>query len=334
MENRSGGQLLGWSEHLIFLLTFFIVFFVVTLFYEIYLQIEGSTAVSQTLAWGFITAVEILVVTLVQTAIDKYMENRRPGLSFFLQFKARASSLGLRLDRKPLAGVRDVALILLLVMVPLDFLGYLIPGVLPYMASTDVGSFFGTFTPIEFVTFGILYNIITGIREEFVFRGYTLRRLVEKGRRPSAWIVSAAFFGAMHLQFSDLVAFPVGAITWVSSALLIGLLFAGYVLKTGKIWVVMAAHGIGNVISSTVIFFYLQDTAAATANLLLFLIRIYLLFFFAGGFLVLIYWKYVGNALRNLRNLGRQVRTLHAMDVLIMVVVFLALWGIGHIIFV
>lgn len=81
-----------------------------------------------------------------------------------------------------------------------------------------------------------IVGILTGIGEEFVFRGVVQRLITEKWRnRHLAIWITAFLFSAIHLQFYGFV-----------PRLLLGAFFGYLLVWSGNIWVPVVAHALNN----------------------------------------------------------------------------------------
>lgn len=241
---------LDWNDHLAFLMCFFIVFLVYTIVYAAIISFMPATdKVAQLIRYGLVTLVQVITILTIQSALDLFMEKGPRG--YGAQVKENARRYGLAGGTGgPGTVARDVALLLFCALVPLDAATCAIPGLLSFVASTSIGQFFSGLSLPTFLSIGITWNLITGIKEEFVFRGYLLARLKQKGQPHSAWLVSSLVFGLLHVNFFHFPIYPAGPPIWFASAFLAGLLLAGYVLATGRLLPAILAHGIANTISA------------------------------------------------------------------------------------
>ena len=103
---------------------------------------------------------------------------------------------------------------------------------------------------------GVLFvGVLTGLSEEFLFRGTLQNLLVKRGHMRAAAIwVTAIIFSAVHLQFYGF--FP---------RVLLGAFF-GYVLYwSGSLWPAVFAHALNN--SLVVVFTWLEARGTVTADI-------------------------------------------------------------------
>lgn len=87
----------------------------------------------------------------------------------------------------------------------------------------------------------LLGCVIAPVCEEYLFRGLLLNRLRPYGERFAVW-ASALCFGLFHGNFSQFF-----------YACAIGVLFAGVVLKTGRLWQAMLLHALINFVGTGLI---------------------------------------------------------------------------------
>ena len=158
-------------------------------------------------------------------------------------------------------------LLLCMVYIPLDFLGYTFPGILDYSAnqfdafSSSNQNYF-LFPLIGMLGITILTNLITAIQEEFVFRDLLLVNGKKFTNTSLAFLYSSVIFGYAH--FSYIFALDSGyswlfPVWWGLNAFFIGLISAWYFLKYQWIFPLIFAHLGNNIISSLAIRFYVLD---------------------------------------------------------------------------
>ncbi|HMV42076.1 MAG TPA: CPBP family intramembrane metalloprotease [Leptospiraceae bacterium] len=82
-------------------------------------------------------------------------------------------------------------------------------------------------------------GIITGIMEEFLFRGLMLNHFVKKGYAKEGLMITSFIFGIMHFSFDASPVIP-AILTFV------GVLFGSIYLQSRNIWTVMATHACYN----------------------------------------------------------------------------------------
>lgn len=88
----------------------------------------------------------------------------------------------------------------------------------------------------QWVSFWLVFFIVVGLYEEFVFRGYLQFTLTEKfGFWPAAWVLSLGF-GALHLLNRG------ENIVGAASVAVVGLVFALALQRTGNLWFVVGWH--------------------------------------------------------------------------------------------
>jgi membrane protease YdiL (CAAX protease family) len=108
---------------------------------------------------------------------------------------------------------------------------------------------------------GMLYAVVigAGFGEETVFRGYLFERLgklLGTGVGAKAWIVllTSALFAAAH--------YPDQGLAGVQQAAAFGLVFGTIFARTGRIWMLMAAHAAFDVVAVAIIYWDLETAVA------------------------------------------------------------------------
>ncbi|MHA1647856.1 MAG: lysostaphin resistance A-like protein [Promethearchaeota archaeon] len=159
--------------------------------------------------------------------------------------------------------IRDGIILLLVFYVPLDCIGYMIPGVLQYSAKSVGASvlnapdnYFGA-SLLIFIVSALIIHISVATREEFVFRVF----FIDVGRKEigklTAVLFSAILFGFAHFNYIfeevDAGFSPFYPIIWGVSALIIGFVAAIYYAKKKRILPLIIAHFLNNIISASAI---------------------------------------------------------------------------------
>lgn len=89
---------------------------------------------------------------------------------------------------------------------------------------------------LQWLSFWLVFFVVVGLYEEFVFRGYLQFTMTEKlGFWPAAWILSLGF-GALHLLNRG------ENIVGATSVAVVGLVFALALQRTGNLWFVVGWH--------------------------------------------------------------------------------------------
>ena len=327
-ENKThGAKSLEWEPHLHFFVTFLISFALFTALIVFLLPpTDDPDLIPEILRYAGITAIEVLIITFIQSVIDTFSSDN--GGDIPKSFITSARSFGFKKQGKFTDGARDFLLILFCAIIPLDLLTYAIPGILGFISSTDIGLFFKKFSLPLFFILGPVYNLITGVKEEFVFRGYLISNLKREGKNYAAWLISALYFGFMHVNYSYFEISILGPVIWFTTATLIGLLFGGYIIARGKLLVLIFAHGIGNFISSFSIYSYHEAGGLSGASLSGFLMIYYLPMLILGGILALVFRKQIGqgwNKLKELVNEGKDSASMKEGAIIIVMVAILVL---------
>ncbi len=96
-----------------------------------------------------------------------------------------------------------------------------------------------------------LYSVglITGIIEEWFFRGMILRHYISKGSIKEGWLISSVLFGAMHYSPDASLLIPV-----ILSG--VGVLFGYLYIRYQNIWVPIASHAAYNSIILFLAYFF------------------------------------------------------------------------------
>jgi membrane protease YdiL (CAAX protease family) len=153
-----------------------------------------------------------------------------------------------------------MVILLFLVYIPLDVIGYTIPGILAFSANSLQGSpvnaylmwSLGAMMPITFFV-----HFCVAVREEFLVRNYMIVVGEKEVGTPLALIYSAVYFGLAHFNYIfspvNVDVFWFFPLYWGISAFIIGIT-AGYLfLKKRMLWPVIIAHWLNNVISSVAV---------------------------------------------------------------------------------
>ncbi|TFG23116.1 MAG: CPBP family intramembrane metalloprotease [Promethearchaeota archaeon] len=157
-------------------------------------------------------------------------------------------------------------LILFIVFIPLDFLTYfLIPEMLEFTGNvlstqaTDAYLLRGYFI---FLFSVIIIQISVAIYEESLTRGFLTMRGGEYFHRISAVIISSLYFGLMHFLYylhpisrNYPVWFP---LIWFLQTFTVGIMLSIFIVKKKRIWPVIFAHALNNIISAYAVWNYLQ----------------------------------------------------------------------------
>lgn len=91
-------------------------------------------------------------------------------------------------------------------------------------------------------------GLVTGIIEEWFFRGILLKHFLSKGLIREGWIITSVLFGALHYSPEASLLIPV-ILTGV------GLAFGYLYLRSGNIWAPITAHATYNSVGLVVAYF-------------------------------------------------------------------------------
>ena len=116
------------------------------------------------------------------------------------------------------------------------------------------------------------------------------------------------FFGLAHFTSIFYTSFYLGPIFWFASALLVGIIFGAYVIRTRRIVPCIIAHGLSNFISAFSVWTYYATSEFTTYSFINYMLEFYGVLLVAGGALALIFRKDIGQGSRVLGMLGREMR--------------------------
>ncbi|MBD3186685.1 CPBP family intramembrane metalloprotease [Candidatus Bathyarchaeota archaeon] len=323
---------LSWDRLFSFITSFLLVIIVYTLIYLAIPKPGMANPLLHTTWRGALALIEICIILVIQVCLDLFLDER--SQEFKSSIHDRAVAFGLVRDKTCnwKGKTIDTFLILLCFLVPLDFLTYMIPGILEYMVGTSVGAFFQGISLVEMLTVGLTYNLITGIKEEFVFRGYIQTSLVEQGTAGSGWIITAIFFGMLHIDFSAGNTFIAGPFLWVITATFVGFVLGAYYLQVKRLLPLVLAHGMGNFISSMSIWLFAKTGGFHGVGMGMgaALSLMYLPLITTGVLLAIIFRKKIKQGARQVREILKNIKsTLNTTDVVIIVVMIIVLWIAG-----
>ncbi len=208
--------------------------------------------------------------------------------------------------------LKHALLMWLVVFVPLDFVSYLIPGMLEFQAHSlyaapsgeNLGSGLYFTIPVfsVFLGFSIIVHFLVAMREETLYRGVLQFWGQEKVGMTSAMVISALFFGLSHFSywFNDMtqpVYFP---LWWGASGLLVGLMLGFYLRTTGRILPMILAHWWNNIVSTIAVWMFLSSgDAINTMTTLGYML--YLPLILCGVVLALLWRRTLSNTTKKLK---------------------------------
>jgi membrane protease YdiL (CAAX protease family) len=204
-----------------------------------------------TLVLGSIIGLLVINLLFKDKQINPLNKEISPVIDVYSSFKVTKSNFKYQ--------ILYTVLLLFLVYIPLDFLGYCIPGVLDFSINSFSNSV-SVFLFIEpqytsFIGFAIIMYICVAFKEELLFRAISISR----GRRyignySSVFLFSFSFAMShfAYLLISDnLLRDLIPALTWGISAFIIGLAMGTFYIKKRYIIPLILAHAINNIISAT-----------------------------------------------------------------------------------
>jgi membrane protease YdiL (CAAX protease family) len=200
-----------------------------------------STAISILIALGFIKVVFYRNKMPLKEAAPPYKET-----SSLFTFK----NFGMQIFYS--------MLILFFVYIPLDFISYSIPGSLEFTRKSFSETTYINFTNFGFfILFALLMHLMVGIREEFFFRGFTTIRSEKYLITGSSVVISSMYFALSHFTYifysTDVLHDLIPSLIWTLGAFYVGSVSAVFILKKRRIWPIILAHFLNNVISITVL---------------------------------------------------------------------------------
>ncbi|TFG08815.1 MAG: CPBP family intramembrane metalloprotease [Promethearchaeota archaeon] len=157
-------------------------------------------------------------------------------------------------------------LLTFIIFIPLDFLVYfLIPEMLEYSGRALTSSTLNRYLLESYFIFlfsVILIQICVSIYEETLSRGFLTSRGNEYFHKMSAVIIPSLYFGLMHFAYylnpisrNYPIWFP---FIWFLQTFLVAIILSIYILKKKKLFPVIFAHAVNNIISAHAIWNYLQ----------------------------------------------------------------------------
>ncbi|GAB4325612.1 MAG: hypothetical protein Kow0069_31710 [Promethearchaeota archaeon] len=299
LNRQQVGQLAGprlfFLLELALFLTVQLIAWVALLF--VWAPANGAFAGAQTYAASFLVAfgASLLAASIASTfssSVSRGGETQAPSARPLTRVprgtgeSAKASAAGAvgdllkvaRVGRGDLLGqLRDAAILLFVVFLPLDLALYLFPGFLDYSVEALANSSTGTYLQLtSFSTFllaSFLTHSFVALQEEWTFRAFAFRRGAWHAGVPSALVVTALFFGGGHFNyyFAHPDAGLVAPLTWGASAFAVGLVLCQYVATKGHLLPVVVAHAANNVVSTVTLWNHMN----------------------AGGILPVVYWVYL-----------------------------------------
>ncbi|MCF2141679.1 MAG: CPBP family intramembrane metalloprotease [Candidatus Lokiarchaeota archaeon] len=159
--------------------------------------------------------------------------------------------------------IKDGILLFTCIYIPLDFISYLIPGVLDYSVNSlqvldlnDPMNYFLYNFPLMIIT-TLFIHFLVASREEFIYREFFLTIGKEELQSPKVFLYSAILFGLAHFNYIFIpnnigksVFYP---IWWGFNGLIIGLIAGAYFWGKQKIFPLIFAHWINNTFSAIVV---------------------------------------------------------------------------------
>ncbi|TFF87196.1 MAG: CPBP family intramembrane metalloprotease [Promethearchaeota archaeon] len=166
-------------------------------------------------------------------------------------------------------------LFLFLIFIPLDFLIYLIPGVIDYSIESLTFNKANAYLLYEnypfFLISVLIIQISVAFYEESIARGFLAKRGNDYFKRMSAVIISSFYFGLAHfayilqpITFQYSILFP---IIWFLQTFFVGIVLALFTLR--KLWLfpVFFAHACNNIISAHTLWVWNQSYDFFTISL-------------------------------------------------------------------
>lgn len=170
-------------------------------------------------------------------------------------------------------------LILFIVFIPLDFLGYyLFPATLEYTAVALSSQSTDSYLLANYSIFlfsVLIIQISVAVYEESLTRGFLTGRGCEYFHKISAVIIPSLYFGLMHFAYFLNPAsrnYPIWIpFIWFLQTFFVAILLSIFIIRKKKIFPLIFAHALNNIISAHAVWNYLQgnDFMVVTMNLYL-----------------------------------------------------------------
>ncbi len=170
-------------------------------------------------------------------------------------------------------------LILFIVFIPLDFITYfLFPSTLEYTAVSLSSQPTDSYLLASYFIFLISVLIIqfsVAIYEESLTRGFLTIRGSEYFHKISAVIISSLYFGLMHFAYflnPESRNFPVWIpFFWFLQTFIVAILLSIFIIKKKRLFPVIFAHAMNNIISAHAVWNYLQGNDFIIVTIYLYL---------------------------------------------------------------
>ncbi len=183
-----------------------------------------------------------------------------PVLSYFKLFKITKTNFKYQL----FYGI----LLLFLVFIPLDFIFYLIPGMLEYsidslITSSNTNRYLLYEDYFLFLISVIIIQVSVAYFEEILVRGVLAKRGNDYFNKMSAVMISSFYFGLGHLAYFLLpirenypIWFP---IIWFIQAFFVGIILGIFFLRKKWLFPLIFSHGLNNIISANALWFWVNS---------------------------------------------------------------------------
>ncbi|MHA1341927.1 MAG: CPBP family intramembrane glutamic endopeptidase [Promethearchaeota archaeon] len=264
-----GARLFLFAEIIIILVIQYIIYFIIISLSKI--NLNSSSVNDSILIYYVFPLIALILGVYISLIVFQHIfkgrytfpspENKTPLFEVFSIFKITKKNLKFQLIY--------FILILFLVFIPLDFIGYLIPGVLDFSVNALLQNengispsqlFFTETNYFYFLLYSVIVYLIVAFREEFFFRIVSISR----GRRyigdSSAVFLFAFAFGLSHLIYivtsSNFSRDISSALVWGVSAYIIALITGIFFIKKRYFYPLWGAHAFNNIISATTLYLY------------------------------------------------------------------------------
>ena len=184
-------------------------------------------------------------------------------------------------------------IILFVVFIPLDFLIYfLIPEMLEYtgaVLTTQETDQYLLQSYMIFLISVIIIQISVAIYEESLSRGFLTKRGSEYFHKMSAVMIASLYFGIMHfLYFLNPASknYPIWfPFMWFMQTLIVGIMLSIFIIKKKRLFPVIFAHALNNIISAHAVWNHLQGNDFS-------LVAVYLYFPLLIGSVFIFIWQF------------------------------------------
>lgn len=183
-------------------------------------------------------------------------------------------------------------LLYFLVLLPIDYLTYIIPGILDFQAiylTTGGNSPYLLQSYFIFLSSALIIHCSVAVYEESLTRGFIAKRGADNFNKMSAVVISSFYFGLMHFVFilnPASAGFPIWfPFFYFFIAYGVGMVFSMFIIRKKWLLPVIIAHAINNIVSAHAVWNHLQGNDFSTLAMTLYLPLLF-------GSLLLFIWQF------------------------------------------